>query len=156
MENCVDPKCNYSNYRKKCIRANSYIELLAWCKRNNKDIKQCKKDYKGNKENERALSCGRYYERLNIKKKPKCIEPKCHFSINRNKCVKPNPYIEKIAYCGRNNTKRPECEIKYKNNKEEAIIKACKSYKERQILNTSTKAKTEKKPKVKVSKSSKK
>ena len=27
--------------------------------------------------------------------KPKCIDPKCHFSKYRNKCVKPNPYIEK-------------------------------------------------------------
>lgn len=147
MEKCIDPTCFFSNYRKKCIRVNSYIESLAFCKRNNKDIKECKKNYKNNKEMERAMSCDRYRERLNIKKTPKCIEPKCHFSEYRKKCVKPNPYIETIAYCGRNDVKRPKCEIKYKENKDESIINSCKRHNERQTLNIS---------KVKVQKKSKK
>ena len=155
MENCIEPLCNYSNYRKKCIRANSYIEAIAWCKRNKKNHNECKIDYKNNKENARELACDRYYERLNIKKKPKCIDPKCHFSKYRNKCVKPNPYIEKVAYCGRIKTKRPECEGKYREDKDEAKLNACKRYNERQMLNASKiikKVKVPKEPKVKVPK----
>ena len=135
MEECIEPKCSYSNYRKKCIRANSYIEAIAWCKRNKKDHKECKQNYKINKEAERDAACDRYYERLNIKKTPKCVEPKCHFSNFRNKCVKPNPYVEKIAYCGRTNTKRPECQGKYLNDKVEAKTNACKRYNERITYN---------------------
>ena len=137
MEECIEPKCSYSNYRKKCIRANSYIEAIAWCKRNKKDHKGCKDDYRVHKTEARDVACDRYYERLNIKKTPKCVEPKCHFSNFRNKCVKPNPYIEKIAYCGRTSTKRPECEGKYRVDKEEAKTNACKRYNERETYNIS-------------------
>jgi hypothetical protein len=39
----------------------------------------------------------------------KCEKPKCQYSINRSKCISPNPYIEKIAECGRKNIKMKEC-----------------------------------------------
>lgn len=39
----------------------------------------------------------------------KCNKPKCQYSINRKKCISPNPYIEKIAECGRKNIKMKEC-----------------------------------------------
>jgi hypothetical protein len=39
----------------------------------------------------------------------KCEKPKCQYSITRKKCISPNPYIEKIAECGRNNIKIKEC-----------------------------------------------
>jgi hypothetical protein len=87
MENCIEPKCNFSLYRNKCTKPNSYIEAIAWCKRNNKDHGECRVNYNNNKKREKEIACDRYYERLNIQKKPKCIYPKCHFSKLRNKCV---------------------------------------------------------------------
>ena len=159
MENCIEPKCNFSLYRNKCTKPNSYIEAIAWCKRNNKHHGECRVNYNNNKQREKEIACDRYYERLNIQKKPRCIDPKCHFSKLRNKCVKPNPYIEKVAYCGRIKTKRPECEGDYKGDKKEAILNACKRYDERQLFNSSKlmkKGKKDKKvpkePKVKIPK----
>ena len=39
----------------------------------------------------------------------KCSKPKCQYSNARKKCIMPNPYIEKIAECGRNNIKMNVC-----------------------------------------------
>ena len=36
----------------------------------------------------------------------KCDEPKCMYSNRYKKCIKPNPYIEKISECGRNKIKK--------------------------------------------------
>ena len=58
----------------------------------------------------------------------KCDEPKCIFSNHYKKCIKPNPYIEKISECGRNKIKRKECNIIYNNDKNEASLNACKRY----------------------------
>ena len=149
MESCQEPYCVFSNYRKKCVKPNPYIEEIAWCKRNNKEHKNCKIEYALDKQNAKDLACDRYYERMNIKKKPKCVDPKCHFSEKRQKCVKPNPYIEKVAYCGRIKTKRPECEGDYRLDKEEAKLNACKRYNERILLNATKPIKVKKEPKVK-------
>ena len=150
QSDCVEPYCNFSKYRNKCIRANSYIEAIAWCKRNKKNHKECKNDYNLNKKEARDLACNRYYERLNFKKKPSgCQDPKCHFSKYRNKCVKPNPYVEKLAYCGRIKKNRPECEGDYKEDKVEAKLNACKRYRERIALPKKIKYQKVKKPVIK-------
>lgn len=39
----------------------------------------------------------------------KCIKPKCQYSKARKKCISPNPYIEKIAECGRKNILMKDC-----------------------------------------------
>ena len=56
-----------------------------------------------------------------------CKEPKCNFSKRYNKCIKPNPYIETIAKCGRNKIKRKDCDY----NKINATKKSCINYFER-------------------------
>lgn len=58
----------------------------------------------------------------------KCDEPKCMYSNRYKKCIKPNPYIEKISECGRNKIKKKECNIIYNNDKNEASLNACKRY----------------------------
>ena len=55
-----------------------------------------------------------------------CIDPKCNFSKRFNKCIKPNPYIEMIAKCGREKIKRKDC--KYTENKDDAIKNSCNNY----------------------------
>jgi hypothetical protein len=61
---CVDPKCHYSEHYKKCIKPNSYIEAIAWCKRNNIDHKVCKENFNLNKKDAAINNCDRYRERL--------------------------------------------------------------------------------------------
>lgn len=59
-----------------------------------------------------------------------CKVPKCHLLEKRNKCIKPNPYIEYIAWCKRNNIKHSICKDDYK----KLIIDindSCNKYKER-------------------------
>ena len=53
---------------------------------------------------------------------------KCEYSIKKKKCIKPNPYIEYIAKCKRDNINRNECELSYKINKTKASKNACKNY----------------------------
>lgn len=64
----------------------------------------------------------------------KCVEPKCNYSNYYKKCIKPNPYIEKISECGRNKIKRKECNFIYNNDKIEASLNACKRYYKRIAL----------------------
>jgi len=64
-----------------------------------------------------------------------CKKPKCVYSNKYSKCILPNPYIEALSECKRNNIKRVDC---YKN-KELAKEKACDNYKTRVgLLSTST------------------
>ena len=53
---------------------------------------------------------------------------KCEYSIKKKKCIKPNPYIEYIAKCKRDNINRNECELSYKINKTKASKNVCKNY----------------------------
>lgn len=61
----------------------------------------------------------------------KCVDPTCQYSIKRKKCIKANPYIEKIAECGRNNINRIDCLKTY--NKTEDQKKSCKRLQERLV-----------------------
>jgi hypothetical protein len=63
-----------------------------------------------------------------------CKEPKCVYSKKYKKCVLPNPYIEALSECKRNNIKKKDCYI----NKELAKEKACKNYKTRVGLSSSS------------------
>lgn len=56
-----------------------------------------------------------------------CKEPKCNFSKRFGKCIKPNPYIETVAKCGRNKIKRKDCIY----DKIKATEKSCNYYYER-------------------------
>lgn len=58
-----------------------------------------------------------------------CEKPKCQYSEARKKCIKPNPYIEKIAECGRNKIKKETCLKTY--NKIKDSEKACDRMKDR-------------------------
>ena len=40
----------------------------------------------------------------------KCEPPKCEYSIFRQKCIKPNPYIERLSYCNRKNISKKDLE----------------------------------------------
>lgn len=53
---------------------------------------------------------------------------KCEYSVKKAKCIKPNPYIEYISKCKRDNINRDECELSYKLNKTIASKNACKNY----------------------------
>ena len=57
----------------------------------------------------------------------KCEPPKCEYSIFRQKCIKPNPYIERLSYCNRKNISKKDCSYDITI----ATEKACKYYKER-------------------------
>ena len=72
MEKCKDPKCEFSRRWGKCVQPNSYIEALAWCKRNNITAKQCKQDY--NSATAKLIACKRYRERMNIQESPQVQE----------------------------------------------------------------------------------
>lgn len=63
-----------------------------------------------------------------------CVEPKCNFSKRWNKCTKPNPYIEAVAWCKRNKKNHEECKDDYNKNKTNATLMACKRYYERIAL----------------------
>jgi hypothetical protein len=54
--------------------------------------------------------------------------PMCEYSKKKNKCIKPNPYIEYIAKCNRDNIHRDTCKKDYKLNKLDATQNACKNY----------------------------
>jgi len=56
-----------------------------------------------------------------------CEEPKCNFSKRYDKCIKPNPYIETIAKCGRDKIKRKDCIY----DKTKTITTICNYYNER-------------------------
>jgi hypothetical protein len=58
-----------------------------------------------------------------------CKEPTCHYSVSKKKCVKPNPYIEHIAWCKRHGL--PNCKNLYHKGKNHAVAEACNRYKEK-------------------------
>jgi hypothetical protein len=59
-----------------------------------------------------------------------CKPPICEYSIAREKCVKPNPFIQYKSHCSRNNIPFSKCINNYNANKEYASYKACDYYKE--------------------------
>jgi len=61
-----------------------------------------------------------------------CIAPKCEFSKRWEKCIIPNAYNEKMAWCKRNNISNAKCRTDY--NSEEAKKIACVLYEERKKL----------------------
>jgi hypothetical protein len=60
-----------------------------------------------------------------------CVPPKCFYSKKKDKCVKPNPYIETLSWCKRNNIKYQNCRKLYYDDKKKASHEACDRYKER-------------------------
>lgn len=60
-----------------------------------------------------------------------CKAPTCQYSKNRNKCIKPNPYIEAISWCRRNKINFNKCKELYNMNKNDSKQKACERYAER-------------------------
>ena len=76
----------------------------------------------------------------------KCKPPSCEYSIAREKCVKPNPYIQYKSMCSRMNIPFSSCINSY--DKEKASKKACDYYKEYLKFNEE-KLKKKKSPKVK-------
>jgi hypothetical protein len=75
----------------------------------------------------------------------KCKPPKCEYSIFRQNCIKPNPYIERLSYCTRNNISKKKCSYDI----ETASLKACKYHNERMQLIKEPKEKKPKEPKEK-------
>jgi len=59
-----------------------------------------------------------------------CKPPTCEYSIAREKCVKPNPFIQYKSNCTRNNIPFSTCILGYNANKKKASEKACDYYKE--------------------------
>jgi hypothetical protein len=60
----------------------------------------------------------------------KCEPPKCEYSIFHQKCIKPNPYIERLSYCNRKQISKKDCKYDITI----ASKKACKYHKERIAL----------------------
>ena len=105
--NCSPPTCHYSDIRNKCTRPNSYIENIAWCKRNNLEHQECKKEYQLNKRDAKIKACERYYERLDYNlmkqnkpkrvKKEKVLKPKKEEVLKGELSIKTiNKELEKI------------------------------------------------------------
>jgi hypothetical protein len=61
----------------------------------------------------------------------KCKPPKCKYDEKRGICVKPNAYIEALAWCTRNGLDMPKCKELYENDKQKAQHEACNRYEER-------------------------
>ncbi len=61
----------------------------------------------------------------------KCKPPKCKYDAKRDNCVKPNAYIEALAWCTRNGLDMPKCKELYENDKKKAQDEACNRYEER-------------------------
>lgn len=59
----------------------------------------------------------------------KCVSPKC--KKQKNKCVEPNPYVEALAKCKRDNTSIQQCKDNYHKDTELAKKLSCKRYNER-------------------------
>jgi hypothetical protein len=59
-----------------------------------------------------------------------------------DKCVKPNAYIEALAWCKRYNIGAKTCKTSYEANKQEAQDKACERYTERFAYSSPPKTKT--------------
>ena len=107
--NCSPPTCHYSDIRNKCTRPNSYIENIAWCKRNNLEHQECKKEYQLNKRDAKIKACERYYERLDYNlmkqnkpkrvKKEKVLKPKKEEVLKGELSIKTiNKELEKKGY----------------------------------------------------------
>ncbi len=60
-----------------------------------------------------------------------CVPPKCFYLKKKDKCVKPNPYIETLSWCKRNNIKYQNCRKVYYEDKKKAREEACNRYYER-------------------------
>jgi hypothetical protein len=72
-----------------------------------------------------------------------CSEPNCQHSEKRKKCIKPNPYIEALAYCKRNNIPFYTCITEYNNDKVKARNEACNRYQDKSNYEKYTKQKKE-------------
>lgn len=59
-----------------------------------------------------------------------CKPPTCVYSKNKNKCIKPNSYIQFIANCKDKGHTADECKNNYKSNKEQIKENACVYYEE--------------------------
>jgi len=59
-----------------------------------------------------------------------CDEPKCYYSTYRNKCIKPNAYIEYISWCKYNSKSCNKPREEYKNKTDEIKQNTCNYYKE--------------------------
>lgn len=68
---CKAPTCYYSKKRNKCVRPNSYIETLSWCRRNKINTAQCRELYYNDKKDAKNKACERYAERLVYVPQPK-------------------------------------------------------------------------------------
>jgi hypothetical protein len=105
MNICKEPKCVYSQYYKKCILPNPYIENISACKRKNIKKKDCK--YNEIKEQVKANACRYYYKRIENKtnslsksKKDKLDKIKKNIQARKiaNKFKKfINPFINRIS-----------------------------------------------------------
>lgn len=60
-----------------------------------------------------------------------CSPPKCQYLEEKNKCIKPNPYVEMVSWCSRNNLKFNNCVQDYYNNRDKHKNVACDRYYER-------------------------
>lgn len=55
-----------------------------------------------------------------------CVAPICEYSKKKQKCIKPNPYIEYISNCKKYNKINEDCNLSYKLHKDIAIKNVCK------------------------------
>ena len=72
MSDCKYPKCKYSENTGKCIKPNGYIELMAWCKRNN--VPNFKELWQKNKQYYREKACKYFEERKHYVQPPKPLK----------------------------------------------------------------------------------
>lgn len=61
---CKPPKCKYMAKEDKCVKPNAYLEALAWCKRKNIAVAECKSIYESDTKGAQEKACDRYYERF--------------------------------------------------------------------------------------------
>jgi hypothetical protein len=64
------------------------------------------------------------------KDRDECHEPKCYYSSYRNKCIKPNPYIEYLSWCKYNPKSCNNPKEDYKIKIDEIKKNSCQYYKE--------------------------
>jgi len=59
-----------------------------------------------------------------------CKDPTCVYSLKTKKCVKPNPYVQYLPQCKKQNIPLAKCKENYKLNIDEIKKKACNYYKD--------------------------
>lgn len=75
-----------------------------------------------------------------------CKPPKCQYSEAKDKCVQPNPYLEALAWCKRNDINHEKCKDNYNSHKDHAKREACKRYEEKLVHVNKPKSKKPCKP----------